>query len=204
MTVRHHACLCLCDEQVLFAAGLALAFGLDNWAGNTTDYEISKLTIFGIFIAYIYSAPPLKLKVMSLTAGENKSDKPACLALYDLDLMFLNRHSTILYWRACYRITTPPHNHVSFFPTIPHLCAIFVYRIILYRCAALCGSGYGMGRLLRSRQLVHLSSLALRTGAVCVLYCTVLYCTVLYCTVLYCTVLYYTILYYTVMLLSTL
>lgn len=65
ITVRHHACLCrcLCDEQVLFAAGLALAFGLDNWAGNTTDYEISKLTIFGIFIAYIYSAPPLKLKV---------------------------------------------------------------------------------------------------------------------------------------------
>ena len=49
--------------QVLFAAGLALAFGLDNWAGNTADYEITKLTIFGIFIAYIYSAPPLKLKV---------------------------------------------------------------------------------------------------------------------------------------------
>jgi 4-hydroxybenzoate polyprenyltransferase len=62
---------------VLFAAGLALAFGLDNWAGNTTDYEISKLTIFGIFIAYIYSAPPLKLKVMSLIASENASDKPA-------------------------------------------------------------------------------------------------------------------------------
>jgi chlorophyll/bacteriochlorophyll a synthase len=51
------------DTQVLFAAGLALAFGLDNWAGNTADYEITKLTIFGIFIAYIYSAPPLKLKV---------------------------------------------------------------------------------------------------------------------------------------------
>ena len=48
---------------MLFAAGLALAFGLDNWAGNTADYEITKLTIFGIFIAYIYSAPPLKLKV---------------------------------------------------------------------------------------------------------------------------------------------
>jgi 4-hydroxybenzoate polyprenyltransferase len=51
------------NTQVLFAAGLALAFGLDNWAGNTADYEITKLTIFGIFIAYIYSAPPLKLKV---------------------------------------------------------------------------------------------------------------------------------------------
>jgi chlorophyll synthase len=50
----------------LFFAGLALSFGLDNWAGNTgdimNDYEITKLTILGIFVAYIYSAPPLKLK----------------------------------------------------------------------------------------------------------------------------------------------
>jgi chlorophyll synthase len=46
----------------LFALGITVALGLDNWAGNTEDFEITKLTIFGIFIAYIYSAPPLKLK----------------------------------------------------------------------------------------------------------------------------------------------
>ena len=73
------------DEQVLFAAGLALAFGLDNWAGNTADYEISKLTIFGIFIAYIYSAPPLKLKVQSerllLLRFYDKSVDPAYHAI---------------------------------------------------------------------------------------------------------------------------
>ena len=51
---------------MLFAAGITVALGLDNWAGNTENFEISKLTIFGIFIAYIYSAPPLKLKVRVL------------------------------------------------------------------------------------------------------------------------------------------
>ena len=45
----------------LWVAGIALAFGLDKWAGNE-EYAISKLTLFGTFIAYIYSAPPLKLK----------------------------------------------------------------------------------------------------------------------------------------------
>ena len=45
----------------LFLSGLAVAGGLDLWAGHT-DFEILKLTIFGTFIAYIYSAPPLKLK----------------------------------------------------------------------------------------------------------------------------------------------
>ena len=45
----------------LWLAGLALSFGLDKWAGHE-DLTILKLTIFGTFIAYIYSAPPLKLK----------------------------------------------------------------------------------------------------------------------------------------------
>jgi chlorophyll synthase len=45
----------------LLLSGIALAFGLDNWAGNE-DIAITKLTIFGCFISYIYSAPPLKLK----------------------------------------------------------------------------------------------------------------------------------------------
>ena len=33
------------------------------WAGHA-DFEILKLTLFGTFIAYIYSAPPLKLKAV--------------------------------------------------------------------------------------------------------------------------------------------
>ncbi len=45
----------------LWLAGIALSAGLDQWAGND-NFEILKLTIFGTFIAYIYSAPPLKLK----------------------------------------------------------------------------------------------------------------------------------------------
>jgi chlorophyll synthase len=45
----------------LWTAGVLLSAGLDQWAGHT-DYEILKLTLFGTFIAYIYSAPPLKLK----------------------------------------------------------------------------------------------------------------------------------------------
>ena len=45
----------------LWIAGVALAVKLDQWAGHT-DYEILKLTLFGSFMAYIYSAPPLKLK----------------------------------------------------------------------------------------------------------------------------------------------
>ncbi len=55
------------EEQViqqiwgLWIAGLLLSFGLDKWAGHA-DLPILKLTIFGTFIAYIYSAPPLKLK----------------------------------------------------------------------------------------------------------------------------------------------
>jgi chlorophyll/bacteriochlorophyll a synthase len=45
----------------LWALGLGLSTILDLWAGHT-DFEILKLTLFGTFIAYIYSAPPLKLK----------------------------------------------------------------------------------------------------------------------------------------------
>ena len=45
----------------LWLAGLGLSYGLDQWAGND-NLEIFKLTVFGTFIAYIYSAKPLKLK----------------------------------------------------------------------------------------------------------------------------------------------
>lgn len=45
----------------LLIAGIALAFGLDKWAGHENPI-ITELTLFGTFIAYIYSAPPLKLK----------------------------------------------------------------------------------------------------------------------------------------------
>ena len=50
-------------EQIwfLWLSGLFVSFGLDQWAGND-NLEIFKLTVFGTFIAYIYSAPPLKLK----------------------------------------------------------------------------------------------------------------------------------------------
>ncbi|RYH21426.1 chlorophyll synthase ChlG [archaeon] len=46
---------------VLLLAGLRLAYGLDQWAGHE-DPIIFKLSLFGSFISYIYSAPPLKLK----------------------------------------------------------------------------------------------------------------------------------------------
>jgi len=55
------------EEQVigqiwgLLGAGIALSAGLDTWAGHS-NFVITKLTIFGSFISYIYSAPPLKLK----------------------------------------------------------------------------------------------------------------------------------------------
>ena len=45
----------------LLLGGIALAYGLDSWAGHD-DPIITKLTLFGSFISYIYSAPPLKLK----------------------------------------------------------------------------------------------------------------------------------------------
>lgn len=46
---------------VLLLGGIGLAYTLDQWAGHTTPVML-QLTIFGSFISYIYSAPPLKLK----------------------------------------------------------------------------------------------------------------------------------------------
>jgi chlorophyll synthase len=46
---------------VLLTAGIALAYGLDRWAGHTFP-TITALAIGGSFLSYIYSAPPLKLK----------------------------------------------------------------------------------------------------------------------------------------------
>eukprot|EP00640_Fibrocapsa_japonica_P001271 CAMPEP_0113943258 /NCGR_PEP_ID=MMETSP1339-20121228/22316_1 /TAXON_ID=94617 /ORGANISM="Fibrocapsa japonica" /LENGTH=402 /DNA_ID=CAMNT_0000948083 /DNA_START=62 /DNA_END=1270 /DNA_ORIENTATION=+ /assembly_acc=CAM_ASM_000762 len=45
----------------LLLGGLGLAYVLDLWAGHETP-TILLLSIFGSFISYIYSAPPLKLK----------------------------------------------------------------------------------------------------------------------------------------------
>ena len=45
---------------VLLLAGLAVAWGLDVWAGHTTPVLL--LALGGSFVSYIYSAPPLKLK----------------------------------------------------------------------------------------------------------------------------------------------
>lgn len=46
---------------VLLLSGIGLAYVLDIWAGH--DFPtITVLAIFGSFISYIYSAPPLKLK----------------------------------------------------------------------------------------------------------------------------------------------
>jgi chlorophyll synthase len=46
---------------VLLGAGIALAYGLDQWAGHEFP-TITVLAIGGSFLSYIYSAPPLKLK----------------------------------------------------------------------------------------------------------------------------------------------
>ncbi|GAB1545005.1 chlorophyll synthase ChlG [Scytonema sp. NUACC21] len=46
---------------VLLIAGIGLAFILDVWAGHDFP-NITVLALFGAFVAYIYSAPPLKLK----------------------------------------------------------------------------------------------------------------------------------------------
>ena len=45
----------------LLLGGLAISYGLDVWAGHDTPVVLL-LSIFGSFISYIYSAPPLKLK----------------------------------------------------------------------------------------------------------------------------------------------
>lgn len=46
---------------VLLLAGLGLSYGLDRWAGHEFPVMLC-LTLGGAFLAYIYSAPPLKLK----------------------------------------------------------------------------------------------------------------------------------------------
>jgi chlorophyll synthase len=46
---------------VLLLAGIGVAYGLDRWAGHEFP-TITVLAIFGCFLSYIYSAPPLKLK----------------------------------------------------------------------------------------------------------------------------------------------
>ncbi|WP_193197651.1 chlorophyll synthase ChlG [Nostoc sp. MG11] len=46
---------------VLLIAGIGLAFVLDVWAGHEFP-TITVIALIGSFIAYIYSAPPLKLK----------------------------------------------------------------------------------------------------------------------------------------------
>jgi chlorophyll synthase len=46
---------------VLLLGGLGVAYGLDQWAGHDQP-TLLYLAIFGSFISYIYSAPPLKLK----------------------------------------------------------------------------------------------------------------------------------------------
>jgi chlorophyll synthase len=46
---------------VLLAAGLGIAYLLDVWAGHEFP-TMTVLTLLGTFLAYIYSAPPLKLK----------------------------------------------------------------------------------------------------------------------------------------------
>lgn len=46
---------------VLLLGSLGIAYGLDKWAGHDFPIVLA-LSIFGSFISYIYSAPPLKLK----------------------------------------------------------------------------------------------------------------------------------------------
>lgn len=46
---------------VLLLGGIAVAYGLDRWAGHTFP-TITVMAIAGSFLSYIYSAPPLKLK----------------------------------------------------------------------------------------------------------------------------------------------
>jgi chlorophyll synthase len=46
---------------VLLLAGIGVAYGLDVWAGHSFPTMLV-LAVFGSFVSYIYSAPPLKLK----------------------------------------------------------------------------------------------------------------------------------------------
>ncbi|MDF5719230.1 MAG: chlorophyll synthase ChlG [Rhizonema sp. PD37] len=53
---------------VLFVAGIALAFALDVWSGHQFP-TVTVTAVLGSFIAYIYSAPPLKLKQNGWLSG---------------------------------------------------------------------------------------------------------------------------------------
>ncbi len=46
---------------VLLLAGIAVAYGLDQWAGHRFP-TLTALAVGGSYLSYIYSAPPLKLK----------------------------------------------------------------------------------------------------------------------------------------------
>ncbi|NRB06772.1 MAG: chlorophyll synthase ChlG [Richelia sp.] len=46
---------------VLLLAGIGIAYGLDVWAGHNFP-NVTAIALLGTFLAYIYSAPPLKLK----------------------------------------------------------------------------------------------------------------------------------------------
>lgn len=52
----------------LLIGGIAVAYGLDQWAAHDNPV-ITELTLLGAFIAYIYSAPPLKLKANGWTGS---------------------------------------------------------------------------------------------------------------------------------------
>lgn len=53
---------------VLFIAGIALAFALDVWSGHQF-LTVTVTAILGSIIAYIYSAPPLRLKQNGWLSG---------------------------------------------------------------------------------------------------------------------------------------
>lgn len=54
-------CKVIAQIWFLLLGGLGIAYGLDVWAGHDVP-TVLLLSIFGSFISYIYSAPPLKLK----------------------------------------------------------------------------------------------------------------------------------------------
>merc|ERR1712182_140465 len=58
----------------LCASGLAIAYKLDQWAGHEQPVILYE-AIFGSFISYIYSAPPLKLKANG-GRGPTRSGRP--------------------------------------------------------------------------------------------------------------------------------
>jgi chlorophyll/bacteriochlorophyll a synthase len=51
----------LAQVWMLLLTGIAVAYGLDRWAGHIFP-TITVMAIAGSFLSYIYSAPPLKLK----------------------------------------------------------------------------------------------------------------------------------------------